>query len=237
MTLQQLYDFIDLLAPFETQLDFDNSGLLVGDRSMTITGIHVALDLTDAVLDEAIAHGANVIVTHHPLMFHPIQSLTADNAEARLLQRLIKADFGLISAHTNLDRAPGGMNDVLAAAAGLTHVSGEGFLRVGDLPAAMTADAYADFLSNALHTTVRRMGPGDGVIHRVGVCSGAGSDDWASAAQAGADGFISGEIRHHHALAAVAEGMVCFECGHHATEEPGIFALADTLQKHADAVQ
>lgn len=237
LTVQNVYDFINTLAPFDTQADFDNSGLLLGDPAAEVRHIHVALDCTEAVAREAEALGADLIVTHHPLLFSPRKNLREDDPEARLMCRLIRQQQALIAAHTCLDQAPGGMGDVLAAAIGLQDVTGEGYVRVGRLPAPMEAAALAKELARRLHTVVRPMGPADRVIRRVGLCTGAGGEFWAQAAAMGADAFVSGEIRHHHALAANAAGVVCFECGHHATEEPGIFALADALQNWPDAVQ
>ena len=237
LNVQQIHDFINERAPFETQVAYDNSGLLVGNPANEVTGVHFALDVTDAVIDEAVSHGANLIVTHHPLMFSPIKRMVETDHEARLICRMIREGISLISAHTNLDQAPGGVNDVLAAAIGLCNVSGEGFLRVGDLPEAMTAEALAAHVSRCLGDTVRMMGSADRLIQRVGMCSGSGSDEWPAAAAMGAQAFLTGEAKHHHALQAAANGVVILEAGHHATEAPGIFALADALQSWPDIVQ
>lgn len=237
LTVQQVYDIVNELAPFETQVAYDNSGLLVGDPSSAVTGIHFALDVTNRVIDEAIEAGANLIITHHPLMFSPIKRLVETGYEARLLCRLIRANISLISAHTNLDQAPGGVNDALAAAIGLTDVTGEGFVRVGRLPEAMTAAALAAHVSRSLGDAVRLMGDGSAIIRRVGMCSGAGSDEWPAAAAMGAEAFLTGEAKHHFALEAADSGVVILEAGHHATEAPGIFALADALQNQPDIVQ
>ncbi len=237
LTVQQVYDFINDRAPFETQVAYDNSGLLVGHPDTEVKGIHVALDVTNAAIDEAIANGANLIVTHHPMMFSPIKRLVETDCDARLLCRLIRAGIALISAHTNLDQAPGGMNDVLAATVGLTDVQGEGFVRVGTLKKAMTAQAFAAQVSEALGDVVRVMGDGAKQVTRVGLCSGSGSDEWPAAALMGADAFLTGEVKHHIALQAADSGVVLLEAGHHATEVPGIFALADALQNAAFVVQ
>lgn len=237
LAVKDVYNFIDGLAPFEGQDSFDNAGLLVGHPSWGVRGVHVALDVTASVLDEAIAHGANLIVTHHPMMFSSRKNLVETDSEGILLCRMIRREIALIAVHTNLDRAPGGINDVLAQRLGLADVTGEGYLRVGDLPAAMTAEAFAWQASDALGTVVRLMGRPEREIHRVGVSSGAGSEGWEEARQLGADAFLTGEMKHHHALAAVEMGMVALEAGHHATEEPGIFALADALQNHLNALQ
>jgi len=230
MTVQQIYDLLDKVAPFDTQVDFDNSGLLVGSRTAEVTGILFALDVTEAVIREAVSKNANLIVTHHPLMFDPIRRLTDDDYESRLILHLAKADISLIASHTCLDRADGGINDALAEACALLDVEGEDFVRVGNLSAPITASELREYLSIALDTTVRLMGDPDRYITRLGLCSGAGGGEWEKAVALGADAFMSGEIHHHHALAMTDRRIPCFECGHFATEQPGIFALADALK-------
>lgn len=237
LTVQQVYDFINERAPFETQVAYDNSGLLVGHPSNEVTGIHFALDVTNNVIDEAIAHGANLIVTHHPMMFSPIKRLVETDYQARLLCRLIREGISLISAHTNLDQAAGGINDVLAQRIGLTDIQGEGFVRVGTLPSPMTAGELAESISAALGDVVRVMGDASARVEKVGMCSGAGADEWPAAAAMGAQAFLTGEAKHHIALEAADRGVVLLEAGHHATEEPGIFALAKALQMSELGVQ
>ena len=109
--------------------------------------------------------------------------------------------------------------------------------RFGSLTEAMTAGAYAEFLSGALGDSVRRMGPANALIHRVGICSGGGSQEWELALANECDAFITGEIKHHHALAMADAGIVAFECGHAATERPGMQVLADALQNALDTVE
>ena len=237
MNVQNVYDLIHTVAPFDTQMDGDNSGLLVGSPGQEVTCILFALDVTEPVIDEAVAVGAELIVTHHPLMFSPVRSLTDETYEGRLIRRLVRENISLIAAHTNLDRAPGGINDTLAALCGLSEISGEGFFRTGLLPEAVTARAFADLLEKNLDTTVRVMAPEDRMIRRVGLCSGSGSDVWIHAAEAGCDAFVSGEIRHHFALAMADAGIAAFECGHFATEEPGLAALAEALQNSLNHVE
>ncbi|MBQ6174772.1 MAG: Nif3-like dinuclear metal center hexameric protein [Clostridia bacterium] len=239
MKIRDVYDMIDRLAPFDTQADFDNSGLLAGRRDQEVTGIHFALDVTQRVLDEAEAEGANLIIAHHPLMFRARKNLTEDDYEGALLCRMIRSRIGLIAAHTNFDAAPGGTNETLAVLCGLTGVTGESWWRVGDLPDGMTAGRLTAFLESTLRTSVRVYGqfPQDHPLRRLGICTGAGSEYWQDAAALGADAFLTGEMKHHDALAMADAGVIGLEAGHFATEEPGIFALADALQKAADAVQ
>lgn len=237
MTVRDFYLLMDQIAPFETQAEFDNSGLLVGSPGAEVSCILLALDVTEAVIDEAVALGAQLIITHHPLMFSARRQLTDEDYEGRLIRRLVRENISLIAAHTNLDQAPCGVNDTLAELCGLTDVSGEGFFRCGILPETMTAAACAEELSRRLGTTVRLMGPEDAAIRKIGLCSGGGSDEWFSAVSAGCDAFLSGEIKHHLALALTDRGLVAFECGHFATEEPAVEVLAAALQKALPAIE
>ncbi len=237
MTVQDLYNIIDRIAPFETQMESDNAGFLVGSFSREIDTVLLALDLTQPVIDEAVALGAGLIITHHPLMFAPIRSLTDSDYEGRLIRRLVREDINFIAAHTNLDQASGGMNDTLAQLCGLKEITGEGFFRCGFLPESRTAAEFADELRKKLHTEVRLMAPSDAPVTKVGLCSGGGSDEWILAAEAGCDAFVSGEIRHHHALAMADRRIAALECGHFGTEEPGIRTLAVALQKEFNTIE
>ena len=107
MNVQTIYDLIHTVAPFDTQMEGDNSGLLVGSPSQEVRHILFALDVTQPVIDEAVALGVELIVTHHPLMFSAIRSLTDETYEGRLIRRLVRENISLISAHTNLDKASG----------------------------------------------------------------------------------------------------------------------------------
>ena len=135
------------------------------------------------------------------------------------------------------DKKPALNPDLWDELLGLESIVGEGFLRVGDLSAPMTAEAFADFAARQLGDTVRVMGHREALIHRVGLCSGGGCDEWADAHAMGADAFLTGEVKHHIALDASYHGVVLLEAGHFATENPGIFALMKALQNAPDIVQ
>jgi len=237
MTVREIYEIIHGLAPFDTQEEWDNSGLLVGSRSGEVTCVLFALDATLPVILEAEKCGAELIVTHHPLMLSARRRLTDEDYEGRVLQRLIRSGISLIAAHTSLDRAPGGMNDTLAQTIGLQNIEGEGFIRAGDLPFPMSAAAFAEQLRLKLGDAVRLMGPEHAVVHRAGLCTGSGGGEWEEAARLGCDAFISGEIKHHLAIAMAGSGIAAFECGHFATELPGLLALAETLQTSLNPLQ
>ena len=237
MKVREIHDLIHAVAPFDTQMEGDNSGLLVGSPSQEITSVLFALDVTQPVIDEASAIGAQLIVTHHPVMFDAVRTLTDTTYEGRIVRRLIRENISLIAAHTNLDQAAGGINDTLAALCGLTEVSGDSFFRSGILPQPMTVRDFADLLEENLRTTVRVMAPETQVIRRVGLCSGSGGSEWPRAKETGCDAFVSGEIKHHYALAMADAGIAALECGHFATEDPGIAALAEALQNTLDHVE
>lgn len=239
MTIREVYDWLDRLAPFDTQEDFDNSGLLLGHPDAPVRRVFFTLDVTDACLAEAEKFGADLVISHHPLIFHPRTHLRENDHEAALLCRMIRRGMGLISAHTNLDQADGGINDTLVHLLGLEPLPEHTrYVRAGRLPQPMTCVELEAYVSERLHTPVRVMGSGNvPLIQTLAVSSGAGSDFWPEAAALGAQAFLSGEVRHHHALAMNAQGMIALEAGHDATEKPGILALADALQSWFHAVE
>ena len=230
MTVLDVFELIDSVAPFETQEEWDNSGLLIGFASDPVSGVLFALDVTEPVIREAKEKKASLLVTHHPLMISPRRSVTDSDMEGRLITGLIQNGISLISAHTNLDRATGGINDALAKQCGLTGISGAGFFRSGFLSSEMTVGQYVRMIEKTLSCTVRIMGRKEKMIHSVGLSSGSGGDAWINALDAGCDVFITGEMKHHLAISAADAGITVLECGHFATEEPGIRMLAETLQ-------
>ena len=196
-----------------------------------------ALDLNQAVLAEAQARGAQLIVTHHPILFRGRKNLAETDGEGRLLCALVRSGVALIAMHTNYDNACPGVNDALAAALGLADVAAlENGMRVGT-PAQRSLAAFAAHAEAALGGPIRRYGAPDRSIRRVAVLGGAGEDFIPQAMAAGADVYLTGEAAYHKALDAVDNGLCVLEAGHAATERPGILALASGLQNAADAVQ
>ena len=237
MKVNDILLWIDSIAPFASQAEYDNSGLLVGDRSADVNRVLFALDVTENVLNEAEALNADLLITHHPLMFNGIKRLTEDDYEAHLIRRMVHLGISHIAAHTNLDQSVGGTNDTLAALLGLSDSEGTGYIRAGMLPGPFSAAQLCEYLSKKLNTAVRCFGDPEQTCHKLAICTGGGSSEWTEARSLGADAFLTGELRHNHALEATWNGMICFECGHFATEEPGIFALADALQNYANTVK
>ncbi len=237
LTVKAVYDWVDGFAPFQTAEEYDNVGLLAGRFDAPVTRILTALDCTLEVVEEARHLRAELILTHHPLMFHARKNLREDDSEGKVLCALIRSHIALISAHTNLDRAPGGINDVLGQMFSLTSMRGEGFLRCGDLPSQMTAGELRDLASRLLNAPVRLYGSPEKRIHTIAVGSGAYDEGFTEAADLGAQAYLTGEVRHHNAIDAVAQGMVLLEGGHYATEAPGLQAFGGCLQKGLDRLQ
>ena len=225
------------IAPFELAEEWDNVGLLFGHAQAEVTRVLVALDLTQGVLDEAKALDAQLILTHHPIMFSSRKRVTDEDREGRLMLGMAEAGIAHIAAHTNLDAAPGGVNDTLMAAMGAVNLTGEGCVRAGDLPQGTTLGALAALAERRLRGPVRVYGDRETVVRRLGCCSGAGGSEIAEAKALGADCFITGEVRHHEALDAVDGGVCVLEAGHFETENPVCEVLAGALQNAADALQ
>ncbi len=236
-TVAEVLALLEGIAPAEMAEAWDNVGLLAGRRDAPVERVLCALELSAGVLDEAIALGAQMIVTHHPILFRGRKNLCSDDPEGRLLCALIRADVALAAMHTNFDNVHPGVNDALAARLGLESVrAGEHGMCVGELPP-MPLEAFADRVRCNLGGAVRVYGDRARAVRRVAVLGGAGEDFAGDACAAGADVYVTGEMGYHRALSAVDDGLCVIEAGHAATESPAIFALAGALQNSADAVQ
>ena len=237
VTVGDVYRAINAIAPFELAEEWDNAGILAGSESAEVMGILCALDLNPKVIAEANRLGANLIVTHHPILFRGRKNLREDDAEGAMLCELVRSGIALIAAHTNFDNAEPGVNDALAAKLGLADVEArEHGMRVGT-PQERTLGAFCARTAEALGAPVRRYGEPDREIHRVAVLGGAGGDFAEQARLAGADVYLTGEIAHHKAWDAYLSGVCALEAGHAATELPAVEMLKEGLQKAADGVQ
>ncbi len=225
------------MAPLELAEEWDNVGLLAGHPDRPVTKVLCALDLTGAVLDEAIREGAELIVTHHPILFRGRKNLREDDPEGALLARLVRSEISLIAMHTNFDSAAPGVNDALAEAMGLTDVQAPAqFLRVGDV-ASTTLEALTKRTAERLRAVVRTYGDPDSPVSRVAVMGGAGGGYYRDAIAAGAQAFITGEIGYHVAMSAVDEGLCILEAGHDCTERVAIKTMVCGLQNRLNALQ
>ena len=236
-TVEQLYELLAQIAPPELAEAWDNIGILAGRPDQRVERALFALDLTPAVIDEAVAVGAQLIVTHHPILFRGRKNLLETDAEGRMLCGLVRANLAMIAMHTNYDNATPGVNDALAARLGLSDVEAlENGMRLG-VTAAGTLGRFADSAEAALGGPIRRYGAPETPVRRVAVLGGAGEDFAAQALAAGADCYLTGEMAYHKGLDAAQNGLCVLEAGHAATELPGILALSTALQRAVDGLQ
>ena len=224
-------------ADMESAEDYDNVGALVGRRDQEVTKILVALDATMDVVREAEGMGAELIVTHHPLMFHARKNLLEEDPEGRILCEMVRARLSLIAAHTNLDQTSLSGSACCAGLLKLQDVRREGYLFIGQLPKPMAAAALKDVITRALSFPVRCYGDGSRIIDTLAIGGGACDEEWQEAQNQGAQALLTGEVRHHNALAASMSDFVMFDGGHFGTEAPLVPELAKYLQNRLNDVK
>ena len=228
VSVQQILALLQTAAPQELALDWDNVGLLV-DAGAPVDGVLTTLDITPAVVREAVENDCQLIVSHHPVIFHPIKRLTAADVPAQLMKNGISA----ICMHTNLDAAEGGVNDTLSDILGIAADGRESFAegcgRIGTtMPT--TVEALARFCADTLHSGVRYVN-GDKPVTRLAEVSGGGGSYLQEAIDRGADCLVTGEAAHHIALLAKERGVGLVVAGHWGTEH----AIADVLAARISA--
>lgn len=237
VTVGEIAALMEEWAPARLAEDWDNVGLLVGDSGRNVEKALVALDAVNAVIDEAITKSCQMIITHHPLFRVGLKKLNDSDHTAKKIMRLMENKIALFSAHTNLDKADGGVNDVLCQILGLNFsvkkdANGDnGLIRTAALEKPQTlgelAGRYADVLKTPYLPVV---GDLDREITRVAVVSGNGMSVLKEAAESGAELFISGDIRYHDANDALDYGMAMLDLTHYASET----VVAGAAKKYLD---
>ena len=225
----QILNYINEIAPFDTAMSFDNVGLLIGSENQTSEKVLLALDITSEVIDEAAAEGVKIIISHHPIIFNPLKVIEKDS----IAYLAVKNDITVISAHTNLDIANVGVNNTLAESVGVASESGTDSecLLVGELEKEINSDKFADKIKSALSCRGLRYSRRNGTIKKVGISCGAGGSNIFAAASAGAEAFVTGEIKHHEILFANERNIAVFDIGHFRSEDMIIPKLALILGK------
>lgn len=228
-TVREIYNFIDTMAPFNSAEELDNSGLLVGDKDKTVNKIIFALDCTEDVIKQAVSCDADLIVTHHPVIFKPISEISADS----LVYKLIKNDLSIICAHTNFDKAINGVNDILCNAVELQNVIhiDSACLNIGELTSEMNSNEFAQHIKSKLNGVVRYNSI-EKTIKKVAVCSGSGSDYLSFAKELQCDALLTGDGSHHSFLDADEMGVLLVCAGHFETENIAIKPLADKIKNN-----
>lgn len=229
-------DYLDRQAPFDTALSFDNCGILVGDPEAEVRKALVCLDVTEEIAEEAEQCGAELIVSHHPVIFHGMKRILKGD----LVYLLIRKGLTVLSAHTNLDMAEYGVNYQLAAYCGIemntlhrlpqdTERQSDGFGLAGVLEAPMEPEEYALFIKQALSGKSVKFTNGGHRIKTAAVSCGAGSYLLDDVIHAGVDALVTAEVKHHELLAAKAAGLTVIDAGHYETEQVIITPLAEEL--------
>ncbi len=243
MKLFDLVRKIESRIPTEWSESWDNVGLLAGDREWEIDRIAVSLDASVEGVEKAYKEGFRLIVTHHPTIFRPLERVTYDRLDSRIVATALRHGVALYAAHTNWDSSPRGVNVCLAAALGLEEVRPlvspevDGAWGMGAI-GLWGVDEEAPLFSEALERVLNRLGltwaRGYGELGRamrtVAVLGGSGGDLWKAARDAGADLYVSADIGYHALLEMRAEGMSVIVCDHGEMESVSLPALCRELE-------
>ena len=248
MTVADCIARLEDLAPPALAEAWDNTGLLIGDRAAVVTRVLTCLTLTPDVAREALDAQVNLIVTHHPVLFQPVQRLTTETSEGAMLQELIRARIAVYSAHTAYDSASDGINTQIARRLGLVDVvplrpaaiitAGSGSAagplagggRHGRLVMPQSLGELTRLVQQALSARgVHYVGDAGRIVTRVAIACGAAAEFLADATRGGCDVLITGEARFHACLEARTSGVALILPGHYATERPAMEQLAERI--------
>ncbi|MDE6355362.1 MAG: Nif3-like dinuclear metal center hexameric protein [Prevotella sp.] len=229
MKIKEVLSALERFAPLPLQEGWDNAGLQVGLTEAEVSGALLCLDVNERIIDEAIAKGLNLVVSHHPLLFRGLKTIGDGDYVQRTVMKAIKNDIVVVSMHTNMDNAPGGVNYKIAEKMGLTDVrfmapktvdgveAGSGV--VGELPEDMAADDFVLMVKRVFgvecamcNELLRRK------IRRVAICGGAGDFLLDDAVRAGADAFVTGEMHYHVYFGREQQLQICV-IGHYQSEQ------------------
>ena len=240
MELANFCACMEEIAPRPLALDFDNVGLLVEPDHAEIRKVLIALDCTTVTAREAIDLGVDLLVTHHPQFFHGVKSIGFSSPVTGAAALLLRHGIGHYAAHTNLDAAEGGVNDILAELLGLQNAAPiplENIGRVGVLPSPIKLSALVERCNALLNSRAAYTGDPDRLVSRIAVLGGAGGGDIEYARDAGAEAYITGEAKHNQILEAREMDLPLILCGHYETERVVLKSLQDRLQILAPDVQ
>lgn len=242
-TVADVLAYIEDIAPSTMAEDWDNVGLLCGRRDKQVKKILVALDPFRSVIEEAVREGADLLVTHHPLIFgEPLKEVNDTTETGRCLLLLMENGISAINAHTNLDLSPDGINAALADALGLENaeliravgIDNKnrlfGLLRWGTVPEQSLED-FLTHVKTALHCDGLRYTAGSGKVRKVAVGGGSCADEMDEVLMAGCDTFITADVKYNRFRTAYEKGLNLIDAGHFHTENPAMPLLAEKLAK------
>lgn len=218
---REIISAIEVKYPLSLAEEYDNVGLLIGDIDAIISKILVCLDITDEVINEAITIGAEMIVSHHPIIFKPIKKIVLPNQISKMITKLIKNSIAVYSLHTNFDNAEDGMNDILAEKLELNNINklGKGTGRYGILYNSMLLYEFCAFLKIKLNVNFLKVtGDLNSTVKHIAIVGGAGCDFIEAASSLHCDVLITGDVRHHSAIDGLNSGINIIDASHYFTE-------------------
>ncbi len=244
MLCREVTDIIEQRFPKEYALDWDNVGLLAGRDDKEVRCIYIALDASDEVIHAAARQGADMLVTHHPLIFSGMKRITNQDFIGRRILGLIRRDISYYAMHTNYDVL--GMAALSGSMIGLkqpealevTCEAQEGIGRIGQLEKAVSLKQCCEDVKRAFHLeSVRVFGNPDRTVERIAICPGSGKSVIGEALKKQADVLITGDIGHHEGIDAAAQGMAVIDAGHYGLEHIFVEDMKDYLGKKLEGVQ
>jgi len=240
LTLNDFLAALESIAPTQWAESWDNPGLQVGSPAQPIRKIFASLDPTLEALMAASQAQAQLLFTHHPLIFKPLTRLQTDSYPGNVINEAVRRGIAVAAAHTNLDAAPGGINDILAGLLGLTDVEilqpiagteGVGLGRIGNLSEPVDLAAAARSVRRIIgNPDIRAVGEENALVRRLAVVGGSGGSLLATAREKGADLLVTGDIGHHVALAAQALGIALIDAGHFHSEKKAFRIFSEHLE-------
>lgn len=232
--VKDVYSYIDSIAPFSSAMEFDNVGLLVGNPEKEVTHVVMCLDITRQAVSEAANKGAELIISHHPVIFNPIKSISSESA----VYDLCKNEISAICAHTNLDAAKGGVNDVLCELLELKNIevwTPENIGRIGNTDLSM--NEFVSLVAEKLETRNLNYIDCGKKISRIAVMGGSGGGDIENAIASGADTLLTGEMKHSQYIEAKEKGLNVIVAGHFDTEFPIIPSLSKKIKENFNGLK
>ena len=238
MKVKDIIRVIEEFAPLSLQEGWDNSGLCIGSPEDVVSSVLLGLDCTPELVDEAIACGADMIVTHHPLIFSGLKKISPDNPVGEAVIKAIKAGISIYAAHTSADKVIAGVSGAMAARLGLEDVQildeegeGTGLGVVGNLPEPLSAEEAVKLVKKSFGLKAMRASkPVDGKISRVAMCGGSGGSLIGAAMKSGAQLYISGDISYHNFF--TREGFMIMDIGHYESEIEIVDILFSLIKKN-----
>lgn len=232
MTAKEIAGIIETFAPLDSQEPWDNSGICIGSPYQEVHGVLVGFDCTAALVQEAVSRGADMIVTHHPLLFNGLKRIDPDDPVGATVIAAIRSGIVVYAAHTNADKAEGGVNALMAQRLGLVDPQPLDESRlgmVGLLPEPMSGKAFLALVKERFSLRMLRSSPPADEVWRVATSCGAGASFAEAAFRAGADAFVTADVSYHRFF--VPEGRMIVDIGHRESELDIVAKFVSLLQK------